>query len=201
MSFESLSALVQVILVDLVLAGDNAIAVGLVAASVKPDIRMRVISIGIAVAVILRIVFAVSITQLLKVPGLLFIGGLLLVWVGWKLFVQIRSSRKTQNKAHSMREHNEQLSFKSALFQIIVADFSMSLDNVLALAGIARNHVLILIFGLVLSVVLMLIAATAIANQINKRAWIGYLGVAIIFYVACIMTWEGAWEIKAKFFA
>ncbi len=201
MSFESLSALVQVILVDLVLAGDNAIAVGLVAASVKPDIRMRVISIGIAVAVILRIVFAVSITQLLKVPGLLFIGGLLLIWVGWRLFVQIRGAKKTQAKVHSMREYSEQLSFKSALFQIIVADFSMSLDNVLALAGIARNHVLILIFGLVLSVVLMLIAATAIASQINKRPWIGYLGVAIIFYVAVIMTWDGAWEIKAKFFA
>lgn len=189
------SALAQVILVDLVLAGDNAIAVGLIAASVKPSMRRRLIATGIIAATIMRIVFAVSITQLLKVPGLLLFGGLLLLWVCWRLYVEIRGHREKKRHDVNVEQLSGKSNFNSALVQILIADLSMSLDNVLAVAGIARDHLYILVFGLVLSVALMLVAATAIANQINKRPWIAYLGVAIIFYVACVMIWDGGQEV------
>lgn len=189
------SALAQVILVDLVLAGDNAIAVGLIAASVKPSMRRRLIATGIIAATIMRIVFAVSITQLLKVPGLLLFGGLLLLWVCWRLYVEIRGHREKKSHDVNVEQLSGKSNFNSALIQILIADLSMSLDNVLAVAGIARDHLYILVFGLVLSVALMLVAATAIANQINKRPWIAYLGVVIIFYVACVMIWDGGQEV------
>ena len=189
------SALAQVILVDLVLAGDNAIAVGLIAASVKPSMRRRLIATGIIAATIMRIIFAVSITQLLKVPGLLLFGGLLLLWVCWRLYVEIRGHGEKKRREMNVERLSGKSNFNSALIQILIADLSMSLDNVLAVAGIARDHLYILIFGLVLSVALMLVAATAIANQINKRPWIAYLGVVIIFYVACVMIWDGGQEV------
>ena len=189
------SALVQVIIVDLVLAGDNAIAVGLIAASVKPSMRKRLIATGIIAATIMRIVFAVSIAQLLKIPGLLLFGGLLLLWVCWRLYVEIRGHNEKKSHDVNAERLSGKSKFNSALIQILIADLSMSLDNVLAVAGIARDHLYILVFGLVLSVALMLVAATAIATQINKRPWIAYLGVAIIFYVACVMIWDGGQEV------
>ena len=185
-----LSALIQVILVDILFAGDNAIAVGLVAAGVAPALRTKVIALGIMAAVILRIIFALLTVWLLKIPGVLIIGGLLLLWVSWKLYQVIVKQRSNQveNKATETTEH---LTFNQALLQIVVADVSMSLDNVLAVAGIARDHIWILVFGLMLSVTLMLVAATVIAKALEKYIVIGYIGIAILFYVSISMIWEG----------
>lgn len=184
-----ISALIQVILVDLLFAGDNAIAVGLVAAGVAPALRTKVIAIGIIAAVILRIILALLTVWLLKIPGVLIVGGLLLLWVSWKLFQGIIKRSKHVDK--TTNKTTEHLTFKQALLQIIVADVSMSLDNVLAVAGIARDHIWILVFGLALSVALMLVAATMIAKALEKYVLIGYVGVAILLYVSILMIWEG----------
>lgn len=184
-----LSALIQVILVDLLFAGDNAIAVGLVAAGVAPAMRTKVIALGIIAAVILRIIFALLTVWLLRIPGVLIIGGLLLLWVSWKLYQGvIKRSNHVENETSETAEH---LTFNQALLQIIVADVSMSLDNVLAVAGIARDHIWILVFGLMLSVALMLVAATMIAKALEKYVVIGYIGIAILLYVSISMIWEG----------
>ena len=189
-----LSAFFQVVLVDLIFAGDNAIAVGLVAAGVAKSHRTAVIVTGIVAAVILRIIFAIAIVQLLKVPGLLFFGGLLLLWVCWRLIVDLRE-RESSVTTERPNGTNKALTFKQALVQIVVADVSMSLDNVLAVAGIAREHIVILIFGLALSVALMLVAATLIAKLLTDHNWIAYIGIAIILFVAFSMIWEGSHEL------
>ena len=191
---DEFSTLIQVILIDLLFAGDNAIAVGLVAAGLPKSQRTRVIAVGIGLAVILRIIFAVATVQLLKIPGLLLLGGLLLLWVSWRLYVDLRKRTASEDAGGNAVESNS-LTFKQALFQILAADVSMSLDNVLAVAGVAREHITILIFGLVLSVVLMLVAATLIANILNRHRWIAYIGIAIILFVAGTMMWEGTQDI------
>ena len=191
---DEFSTLIQVILIDLLFAGDNAIAVGLVAAGLPKSQRTKVIAAGIGLAVILRIIFAVATVQLLKIPGLLLLGGLLLLWVSWRLYVDLRQRTASENAGGDAVESNS-LTFKQALFQILAADVSMSLDNVLAVAGVAREHITILIFGLVLSVVLMLVAATLIANVLNRHRWIAYIGIAIILFVAGSMLWEGTQDI------
>ena len=191
---DEFSTLIQVILIDLLFAGDNAIAVGLVAAGLPKSQRTKVIAAGIGLAVILRIIFAVATVQLLKIPGLLLFGGLLLLWVSWRLYVDLRHRTASEDAGEDTVE-SKSLSFKQALFQILAADVSMSLDNVLAVAGVAREHITILIFGLVLSVVLMLVAATLIANILNRHRWIAYIGIAIILFVAGTMMWEGTQDI------
>ena len=191
---DEFSTLIQVILIDLLFAGDNAIAVGLVAAGLHKSQRTKVIAAGIGLAVILRIIFAVATVQLLKIPGLLLLGGLLLLWVSWRLYVDLRQRTASEDAGGDGVESNS-LTFKQALFQILAADVSMSLDNVLAVAGVAREHITILIFGLVLSVVLMLVAATLIANILNRHRWIAYIGIAIILFVAGTMMWEGTQDI------
>ena len=191
---DEFSTLIQVILIDLLFAGDNAIAVGLVAAGLHKSQRTKVIAAGIGLAVILRIIFAVATVQLLKIPGLLLLGGLLLLWVSWRLYVDLRQ-RTASEDAGGDGVESKSLTFKQALFQILAADVSMSLDNVLAVAGVAREHITILIFGLVLSVVLMLAAATLIANILNRHRWIAYIGIAIILFVAGSMLWEGTQDI------
>ena len=191
---DEFSTLIQVILIDLLFAGDNAIAVGLVAAGLPKSQRTNVIAAGIGLAVILRIIFAVTTVQLLKIPGLLLLGGLLLLWVSWRLYVDLRQRTASEDAGGDAVESNS-LTFKQALFQILAADVSMSLDNVLAVAGVAREHITILIFGLVLSVVLMLAAATLIANILNRHRWIAYIGIAIILFVAGSMLWEGTQDI------
>ncbi len=191
-----LITLFEVILIDLIFAGDNAIAVGLVAAGLPKEQRSKVISIGVAGAVVLRIIFAVATVQLLKIPGLLVLGGLLLLWVCWHLFSDLRKRSQAARSKTAKSEYKE-LTFKQALYQIIAADVSMSLDNVLAVAGIAREHLYILIFGLVLSVALMLVAATYIADLLSRYRWIAYVGIAIIFYVSVVMLWEGTQDIIA----
>ena len=195
---DEFSTLIQVILIDLLFAGDNAIAVGLVAAGLPKSQRTKVIAAGIGLAVILRIIFAVATVQLLKIPGLLLLGGLLLLWVSWRLYVDLRQRTASEDAGGDTTESNS-LTFKQALFQILAADVSMSLDNVLAVAGVAREHITILIFGLVLSVVLMLVAATLIANLLNRHRWIAYIGIAIILLVAGSMMWDGTHDLVKIF--
>ena len=188
--------LFQVILVDLVLAGDNAIVVALAATAVPAEARQRVIFIGIAGAAVTRILFALITVKLLQFPGLLLVGGLLLLWVCWNLWQDLRSSESRIDDQNLQRETK---SVRHAIFLIIMADVSMSLDNVLAVAGVARDNTVILIFGLALSVVLMMFAATVIARILQKQRWIAYAGLAIILYVALTMIWSEVGEIPEIF--
>jgi YjbE family integral membrane protein len=189
-------ALLQVIIVDLVLAGDNAIVVGLVAASVPLEYRKKVILFGILAATILRVAFSFVALQLLAITGLIFAGGLLLLWVGWKLWREIQQARKKIGDdclSHSATPQPK--SFRGAVFQIVLADVSMSLDNVLAVAGAARHHTWVLIVGLCLSVGLMAWASTFIASLLKRYHWIAYIGLLVVFYIAGSMIWEGAHEV------
>ena len=194
MTVEQLWPLLQVILVDLVLAGDNAIVVGLVAATVPAPLRPRVILIGIAAAAILRIGFALVTVQLLQIIGLVLAGGLLLLWVCWKLWRELQIVQQSESDTNPASKPASK-SMKHAVGQIILADISMSLDNVLAVAGIARDHTLILVIGLVLSVGLMAFAATVVAHLLERHRWIAYIGLAVILYVAVTMIWHGSHEI------
>ena len=193
MNPDQLWPLIQVILVDLMLAADNAIVIGLAAASDPAAIRPRVIMLGIAAAAVLRICFALVTVQLLQIVGLVLAGGLLLLWVCWKLWRELRTGN---NKETADGEPLAPVkSLRQAIFQIIVADVSMSLDNVLAVAGIARHEPLILVFGLALSVALMAFGATLIARLLERYAWIAYIGLVVILQVALVMIWEGSREI------
>ena len=191
MLLDQFSSFLQVVLVDLVLAGDNVIVVGMVAATVAADQRRRVILVGIAMAALMRIGFALVTIQLLQVVGLLLAGGLLLLWVAWKLWRDLRSSAKQSESGSPHKPH----SVGSAVFQIALADLSMSLDNVLAVAGVARDHPGILVFGLALSIVLMAVGATMVARALERYHWIGYAGLGVILYVAFSMIWMGAMEL------
>ena len=207
-SAAELSALFQVIVVDLVLAGDNAIVVGMVAAGLPAKDRTRVIAIGIVAATLMRVGFAAVTVQLLQIVGLLLAGGLVLLWVAWKLWREIRAQRESRRLAASNAEapepgvreaatlgHAPPKRMRDAIVQIVVADVSMSLDNVLAVAGIARDHTWVLVVGLVLSVAFMGLAAAWIARQLEGRPWIAYVGLVVIFYVAMAMIFEGAQEV------
>ncbi|MEJ0024023.1 MAG: YjbE family putative metal transport protein [Alphaproteobacteria bacterium] len=193
------SALLQVIMIDIVLAGDNAVAVGLAAAGLPLHQRRTAIFCGLAAAVVARISFAVLTTQLLGVVGLLFGGGLLLLGVGWKMWRELRDQAIADEAAADAALDNDPAteplvkpkSFREALTQILIADVAMSLDNVLAVAGAAREHPTVLILGLLVSVALMGIAAHAIAHLLHRFRWIGYVGVLIVFYVALHMMWQG----------
>jgi YjbE family integral membrane protein len=197
------TAFFQVVMIDLVLAGDNAIVIGLAAAGLPKSQRNKAILAGIFAATILRIGFASITVQLLEIVGLLLAGGILLLWVCWKMWRELRTSRGT----HDGGEHFEQCNtgpvtcgrsrktLGQAIWQITVADVSMSLDNVLAVAGAAREHPLILIFGLGLSIALMGFAANFVANLLQRHRWIAYVGLAIILYVAFDMCYRGAQEI------
>ncbi|ALN73923.1 MULTISPECIES: TerC family protein [unclassified Aureimonas] len=189
-----LAALFQVLFIDIVLAGDNAVVVGLAAAGVDPAIRRKVIFLGIAGAVVLRILFALVAVQLLAIVGLTLAGGILLLWVCWKMFREIRESDSADEEAARIAaEGKKHKTFGQALFQIIIADVSMSLDNVLAVAGAARDHLTVLVIGLLISVVLMGAAATLIANLLHKYRWIAWVGLAVIFFVALRMIYHG-WD-------
>jgi YjbE family integral membrane protein len=196
-TLDALSALMQVIMIDLVLAGDNAIVIGLAAAGLPKEQRTKVILIGIGAATALRIVFASVTAQLLSIVGLLLVGGLLLVWVAWKMWTELRAGHGEDADAviAEAEANAKQKTFAQATWQIIVADVSMSLDNVLAVAGAAREYPYILIFGLVLSIGLMGLAANYIAGLLQRYRWIAYVGLAIIVYVALEMTWRGGVEV------
>ncbi len=202
-SVSALSALAQVLMIDLVLAGDNAVAVGLAAAGLEPKLRRRAIFWGLAAAVITRIGFALITTQLLAIVGLLLAGGLLLLWVCWKMWRELRDQAVRDEMAAEAAMDSDPATdpkvrpktFKDALVQILVADVSMSLDNVLAVAGAAREHPAILVFGLLMSIALMGAAAHAIARLLHKYRWIGYVGLIIVLFVALRMMWEGGHEV------
>ncbi|MFV3073873.1 TerC family protein [Niveispirillum fermenti] len=203
-------ALWQVILIDIVLAGDNAIVVGLAAAGVAAHQRTKVIFWGIAAAVVLRIIFALLTTQLLDIVGLTLAGGILLLWVCWKMWREIREQRQEALAAEVVDEaanpdgdnpDAESLppegtkTVRQAIIQIVIADVSMSLDNVLAVAGAAHDHPEVLILGLALSVAFMGAAATAIAKLLSRYHWIAYIGLLVILYVAIKMIISGGEQV------
>lgn len=193
----ALTALAQVIMIDLVLAGDNAIVIGLAAAGLPAEQRKRAIVIGILAATGLRIVFAAFTIQLLQIVGLLLAGGILLLWVCWKMWRELRNGGHADADGDGVPDGAtvERKTLAQATRQIIIADVSMSLDNVLAVAGAARDHPAALVFGLALSIVLMGIGATLVARLLQKHRWIGYLGLAIVLYIAVEMVYRGADEI------
>ena len=191
----ALTAFAQVIMIDLVLAGDNAVVIGLAAAGLPAAQRARAILVGIIAATVLRIAFASVAVQLLEIVGLLLAGGVLLLWVCWKMWRELRNGAHAEADSAVAETNAPRKSFAQAAWQIVVADISMSLDNVLAVAGAAREHPTALVFGLGLSIVLMGVAASFIAKLLTKHRWIAYVGLAIILYVALDMIWRGALEI------
>jgi YjbE family integral membrane protein len=207
LSTEAFTALFQVIIIDLVLAGDNAIVIGLAAAGLPQQQRTKAILMGIVAATVLRIVFTLFTTQLLQIIGLLLAGGILLLWVSWKMWRELRVSREVEQQAAealvevdidadgTIAGRAPRKTFAEAAWQIVIADVSMSLDNVLAVAGAAREHPYVLIFGLVLSIALMGVAASFIARLLQQHRWIAYLGLAVILYVALEMIYRGAHEV------
>jgi YjbE family integral membrane protein len=184
---QDLVVLLQVLLIDLTLAGDNAVAVGIAASGLSPAQRRTAILCGLGAAVVLRIGFALLATRLLGVIGLTLAGGLILLWVCWKMWRDLRA----QHQAEAGAEGRPSKSFGGALMQIMLADLSMSLDNVLAVAGAARHNPAILVFGLILSIALMGIAAEWIARMLNRARWIGYVGLIVVVYVSLHMVWDG----------
>ena len=208
-TYEGLIALMQVIGIDLVLAGDNAIVIGLAAAGLPKELRAKAILVGIIAATVMRIGFALVTTQLLAIVGLLLAGGILLLWVCWKMWQELRAGAHAHDEAAMEALENEDLNadgtvaggapkktFAQAAWQIVIADISMSLDNVLAVAGAAKDHPTVLIIGLALSIAMMGFAASFIAKLLNKHRWIAFVGLAIIVYVALSMMWEGWHEVQ-----
>jgi YjbE family integral membrane protein len=204
----AVATLIQVVMIDLVLAGDNAVVIGLAAAGLPSEQRKRAILIGILAATALRILCAGIATQLLQLLGLLLAGGVLLLWICWKMWRELHTASLAQQRDDettvdyslgrdgTMAGRLRRKTFGHAVLQIVVADISMSLDNVLAIAGAAREHPFVLAFGLLLSIALMGVAADLISRLLQKHRWIAYLGLAIILYVACEMIYRGAYELK-----
>ncbi len=191
----AMAAFLQVLMIDIVLAGDNAIVVGALAAGLPTEQRKKVIFIGVIAALVLRIAFALVVTQLMQIVGLIFVGGLLLIWVAWRMWRDLRHAGESPGSAEIEGDEHSGLrpakSFAGAAWAVAIADVSMSLDNVLAVAGAARDHPGILIVGLVVAVALMGIAANFIARYIERYRWIAYVGLAVIIYVAGKMIHDG----------
>ena len=193
-----LVALIQIIVIDIVMSGDNAIIIGLAAAGLPPELRKKAIIYGIVGATVLRIIFASVVVQLLSIIGIMLAGGLLLLWVCWRMWQELRAGQSVEEitaEAEANAKDAPPKSLRTAMINIVVADVSMSLDNVLAVAGAARDHLEMLIFGLVLSIALMGATANFIAKLLERYKWIGYLGLVIIAYVALDMIWRGSQEI------
>jgi YjbE family integral membrane protein len=188
-------ALVQVIMIDITLAADNAVVVGLAAARVAPENKTKVIFWGIAGAVVLRVLLAMVTLQLMAVVGLTLAGGILLLWVCWKIARELWPGRRATTNAAAGARAAQPMSLRTAVLQIVVADVSMSLDNVLAVAGAAKGHLVVLVAGLVFSIALMAVAATFVARLLARHGWIAWLGFAIILYVAIDMIWRGSLEL------
>ena len=197
---EWFTALGSVIIIDLVMSGDNAIIVGLAAAGLPPELRRKAIVLGVAVATVLRIFFALITFQLLQIIGLTLAGGLLLLWVSWQMWHDIRRRNVAENdqSGEDADSASGGKTFRQALMAIVIADVSMALDNILGVAGAAHDHIEVLIFGLVLSIALMAVAANLIADVLERHKWIGYVGLAIIAYVAADMIWRGSQEVASQ---
>jgi YjbE family integral membrane protein len=192
---QAISAFLQILFIDIVLAGDNAIVVGALAAGLPVDQRRKVIVIGVLAALVLRIAFALVVSQLLQIVGLVLAGGILLLWVAWKMYREIRHKGESAGSIEIAGDEHSGLkpakSFAAAAWGVALADVSMSLDNVLAVAGAARDHPWVLVFGLILSVILMGVAANIIARYIERYRWIAWIGLLVILWVAVKMIYEG----------
>ena len=187
------SALLQVLMIDIVLAGDNAVVIGLAAARVPAHMRKKVIFWGLFAAVVLRIAMAGVAVTLLEIIGLLLAGGILLLWVSWRFWRDIRGAHKTEHTV----ELDADASLWRAITHILLADVSMSLDNVLAVAGAAKNHMDVLVLGLLMSVALMGAAASFIARILERYRWISYVGLLVVVYVALNMIYHGSQDVVA----
>jgi YjbE family integral membrane protein len=200
-------ALLQVIIIDLVMAGDNAVVIGMAATRLPPQMRHKVIFWGLAAAVIMRVAMAMVTVELFAFIPLRVVGGILLLWVAWRLFRDVRSMNAHANEgggdAHCAVEFSDpatgKILMRRAILQITIADISMSLDNVLAVAGVAIHHIWVLAIGLVLSIGFMGIAANMVAKMLNKHPWISYAGVFIVLYVAINMIWHGGTLLMAQY--
>jgi len=212
LSAGAIGAFFQVVFIDLALAGDNAVAVGMAAAGLPVGQRRKAIVLGMAGAVVMLITFALITTQLLKLVGLLVAGGLLLLWVCWKMWRDLRTqAQEAEAEGEAALEDATGVTIGSApkrkpkaktlpqaLLQILLADVAMSLDNVLAVAGAAHSHPMVLVGGLMLSITLTAVAATWIARLLHRHRWIGYIGLAIVVYVALNMIWDGSRSVAVK---
>jgi YjbE family integral membrane protein len=199
---QQLLALVQVIFIDIVLAGDNAVVVGMAAAKVEPRLRPKVIMWGVGGAVVLRVAFALVATQLLAIVGLALAGGILLLWVCWKMYRDIVVHQAQTEPAFAGGVPGsavKTVTFSAALMQIVIADASMSLDNVLAVAGAAKGDMMVLVIGLTVAVAFMALMSAWIAKLLTRHAWISWIGLAIILYVAADMIWTGTHQIGCQF--
>src|SRR5881392_3964447 len=192
----AIAALIEILMIDIVLAGDNAIVVGALAAGLPADQRRKVILIGVLAALVLRIAFALVVSQLLQIVGLVLAGGILLLWVAWRMYREIRHKDESTGSDEIAGDEHSGLrpakTFASAAWGVALADVSMSLDNVLAVAGAAKEHPWVLVFGLILSVILMGVAANVIARYIDRYKWIAWVGLVVILWVALKMIYEGA---------
>jgi YjbE family integral membrane protein len=192
----AIAAFFEILAIDIVLAGDNAIVVGALAAGLPAADRRKVIMIGVLAALVLRILFALLVTQLLQIVGLVLAGGILLLWVAWRMYRELRHEGESKGSEEIVGDEHSGLkaskSFASAAWGVAFADVSMSLDNVLAVAGAAKDHPYVLVFGLILSVILMGVAANVIARYIERYKWIAWVGLIVILWVALKMIWEGA---------
>jgi len=195
-SGSAVAAFFEILFIDIVLAGDNAIVVGALAAGLPADQRKKVILIGVAAALVLRIAFALVVSQLLQIVGLVLAGGILLLWVAWRMYRELRHTGESGGSEEMVGDEHSGLrspkTFASAAWGVALADVSMSLDNVLAVAGAAREHPYVLVFGLVLSVLLMGAAANLIARYIDRYRWIAWGGLVVILWVAGKMIYDGA---------
>jgi YjbE family integral membrane protein len=198
-SASALLALGEVLMIDIILAGDNAIVVGALAAGLPVEQRKKVNMIGILAALVLRIGFALTVSALLSIVGLVLAGGLLLLWVAWRMYRELRHAQESSGSPEIEGDEHSGIvagkTFASAAWGVALADVSMSLDNVLAVAGAARDHPYVLVFGLILSVALMGVAANFIAKYIERYRWIGWVGLVVIVWVAGKMIWEGYHEV------
>ena len=192
---QAIGVFFEILMIDIILAGDNAIVVGALAAGLPPAQRKKVILIGVLAALVLRIAFALLVTQLLQIVGLILAGGLLLLWVAWKMWRELHHSGESGGSDEIVGDEHSGVksakTFAAAAWGVALADVSMSLDNVLAVAGAAKDHPWILVFGLMLSVILMGVAANFIARYIERYRWIAYVGLAVIVWVAGKMIWDG----------
>jgi YjbE family integral membrane protein len=198
----TITAYFEVIMINVLLSGDNVIVIAMAAAGLANDLRGKAIAAGIAAAAVIRIVFAVTAVKLLAITGITFAGGLLLLWICWTMLQELRASG--EDDGHLAAVDGGALAikpkmFRQAIFQIVLADVSMSLDNVLAVAGAAKENMHALIFGLILSVLLMGLASSFVAKLLNRYKWIGWVGLAIIVYVALDMVWQGGNELATLY--
>ncbi|MBY5898258.1 YjbE family putative metal transport protein [Rhizobium leguminosarum] len=195
----TISAYFEVIMINLLLSGDNVIVIGMSAAGLVSELRGKAIAVGIAAAAVIRIIFAVIAARLLVITGITLVGGLMLLWICWTMGRELLSTEEEQAHAGDAVSHIKPKLFRQAIGQIIFADVSMSLDNVLAVAGAAKENINALVFGLILSVLLMGVASNFVAKLLNRFRWIGWIGLAIIVYVALDMVWSGGGQLLALY--